>query len=94
MAVQGHAPAAEEQRRAVVGVARALGRRALVLLLLGIDTIRAVEPHVPPRLPRPAHPKVLNPHAHVHWIRQIMTSTHLALIYRYCKAHVGSHTYM
>jgi hypothetical protein len=41
MAVQGHTPAAEEPRRAVVGVARALGRRALVLLLLGIDVVRA-----------------------------------------------------
>ena len=58
MAVQGHAPAAEEQQRAVVGVAGALRRRALVRLLLGADAVRAVEPRLPPHLPRPARPKV------------------------------------
>jgi len=60
MAVQGHAPAAEEQQRAVVGVAGALRRRALVRLLLGADAVRAVEPRLPPHLPRPARPKVPN----------------------------------
>uniref|UniRef100_A0A0A9H7L1 Uncharacterized protein n=1 Tax=Arundo donax TaxID=35708 RepID=A0A0A9H7L1_ARUDO len=59
MALQSHArAAAEQQQSAVVGVARSLRRRALVRVLLGADSVRAVEPRVSPRLTGPALAKM------------------------------------